>query len=170
MRVACKEAHKSQPVWINVDHPGLEASVMMRVLASDSQKTVAIEWTESNMRALYRMCQNDNSRGEKRKAHRQQAKLGGAEGSGFFLSKSRRSSVRAWMAKSAVDNERHLPSHPPTLPSIHPSTLTPTIKGRKSFKGLPPCIGRAGISIRQRGRDVVGYAAKLGNSVRNFSE
>ena len=142
----------------------------MKVLVQETAKTVAIEWTESNMRALYRMCQNDISRGEKREPKRKGAKLGGAERSGFVLRKTK-GNWRMWMAKGFDGNKRHLPFHPPTShPSIHPSTLTPTIKGRKSFKGLPPCIGRAGISIRQRGRDVVGYAAKLGNSVRNFWE
>ena len=111
------------PVSIDVDHPGLEASIRMMVLRERCTNQVSIEWTSSNMRALYRMCENDNSCGETRKAHkpRQHAKLGGAAGSGFFLRKYK-NGWRKWMAKGAVGNERHLPSHLPTQPPFHPST------------------------------------------------
>ena len=123
MRTVRSQAKESTPVWITVDHPGLEASVRMKVLVQEVVKTVAIEWTESNMRALYRMCQNDISRGEKREPKRKGAKLGGAERSGFVLRKTK-GNWRMWMAKGFDGNKRHLPFHPPTLPSIHPPLHT----------------------------------------------
>ena len=122
MKTLRKESHKPRPIWINVDHPGLEASVEMMVLADACRKTVSIEWRESNLQALYRMCQNDISRGEKREPLRKGAKCGGAAGSGFVLKKTK--GLRRWMAKGAIANERHLPSHPPTHPPIHPPLHT----------------------------------------------
>ena len=124
MEILRKESLKPRPIWINVDHPGLEASVRMKVLAQELHKTVAIEWTESNMRALYRMCQNDNSRGEKRKAHRQQAKLGGAEGSGFFLKKPK-AGGRGWPRALQTTRGTYPPTHPPSHPSTPPHSRPP---------------------------------------------